>query len=48
MEGLNMDMDNPDPKTRQALDIDEKILALGLSAFLKEENLQQKRQKKAE
>ena len=33
-------MDNPDPKSRQTLEIDERILALGLEAFLVEENLQ--------
>jgi hypothetical protein len=43
---LNMDMSNPDPKTRKELEINEDIMAKSLKAYLVEENLNQKRAKK--
>lgn len=45
--GLNMDS-NPDPKQRKELEINEEIMAKSLKAYLAEENLNQKRAKKAD
>lgn len=43
IQGLNLDMTNPDPKTRKELEINEEIMAKSLKAYLVEENLNQKR-----